>query len=277
MNWHNLWKGIKRASPVICTALGVAGVIGTAVMTAKNTPRAIERIEKKQAEQEEPLKPMEKVMAAAPAYLPAAGVGALTIALIITSNVLSKKQNASLAAACALLQRNYRDHKNKVRELYGKEGEERIEREIARDHARENLPEKPDNCEEGLHLYYEPYTKHYFWAFDEDVLYAEINVNSYIAHYGYCSLAKYCEFLDIPAPDGAENIGWDEYDFANNWEGINWVDFSHQFVESPEEDIPPYYIIWTDIPPEYDYELEERPGVELCIDENGCYDYYTVR
>ena len=106
MNWNQMWKAVQKASPLLLTIIGVTGVAGTAVLTAKCTPKAIKAIEEKQKASAEPLKPLEKAVTVAPIYLPAIGVGALTMFAIISSNHFSHKQNLSLAATCTLLQRN---------------------------------------------------------------------------------------------------------------------------------------------------------------------------
>lgn len=282
MNWNQTWKSLQKASPFLLTLIGVTGVVGTAVLTAKCTPKALERVEKKQETSTEPLKPLEKVIAATPAYLPAIGAGAVTIFAIVSSQILNHRQNLSLAATCTLLQHNFKTYKQKVVELFGKEANDEVEKSIAKDNfnLEEVMQHKKASMTE-MFLWFEPNTQQYFWATEADVIKSEYEANRRLAHYGCCSLADYIQILrdetnndSLIIDTGAENVGWDYQDFAENWDpDQNWIEFYHSFVESSDIDTPPYYIIQTPISPEWDYILEKRPDIELYIDENQCYAY----
>ena len=128
---------LQNNSSSILTGVGVIGVIGTAVLTACATPKAMRLLEnteyEKIATSGEPLTKLEKVKIAAPAYIPAALTGTATIACIIGANVLNHRQQASLMSAYALLDRSYKEYRSKVRELYGKEADIRIREEMIKD------------------------------------------------------------------------------------------------------------------------------------------------
>lgn len=96
---ESMW--VKKAVPVVLTVVAGAGCIGTAVLAAKETPKAIE--EKAEAEKikGEPLTTWEKVKAMAPCYIPAAATGAVTIASIAGMAVLNHRQHAELAGLIA--------------------------------------------------------------------------------------------------------------------------------------------------------------------------------
>ena len=80
---------LKRNSSTILTCIGAAGVIATSVLAVKATPKAMALLEQSEEEKGEKLTNMEKVQVAGPAYIPAAIVGASTIACIFGANVLS--------------------------------------------------------------------------------------------------------------------------------------------------------------------------------------------
>lgn len=279
MNWNRIWKDIQKASPLLLTILGSAGVIGTAVLTAKATPKAMKLIEEKQEKSAEPLKATEKILAAAPAYLPAAGVGAVTILSIVSANLLNRKQNLSLAATCSLLQGNFKDYKGKVKELFGEKADQEVQKAIAKDKYDAEKVIKPRDCATAdCLLWYEPNTGIWFEAPEADIIHAEYEVNRMLATYGSCSLKHYCELLHFPEsyiPKGSDNLGWDVEDIAENFDSdYYWIDFNHVFIEDPDdENLPPYWIIETYITPEWDFELERRPEAYLYIDENQNYAY----
>lgn len=276
MNWKSMMKNVGKASPLVLSLFGVAGVICTAVLSAKCTPKAQKLLEEKYREldSDTQLSPIKKAVVMAPAYLPAAGVGAITIAAIVSSNLLSRRQNLSLAATCTLLQRNFRDYKAKVKELFGEDADAKVVKEISKE--KFNLEAVQHKAKAGMaemFLWFEPNTGQWFWETEAAVIQAEYEVNRQISKNAFCSLMEYCNLLEITAPDGSENVGWDYQDFQENWDTY-WVDFWHEFIDSPEEDMPPYYIIHTPISPEWDFELQQRPlPGRLTIDDNGCYAF----
>ena len=99
--WTNLIcksrKFFKKNSSTILTCMGVAGVVGTAVMAVKATPKALELIEDAKKEKGEDLTKLQTIVVAAPAYIPSALIGVGTIACIIGSNVLNMSINSSVS------------------------------------------------------------------------------------------------------------------------------------------------------------------------------------
>lgn len=149
----------SKASTIL-TCLGVVGVIGTAISVAKAAPKASILLKDAEEEKGGPLTNLEKVQIAAPVYLPSMIIGASTIICILSSNMLNKRYQASLTSAYALLDSSYREYKNKVKELYGEDADEKVTTEIAKDKSRE-LPK-------GEILFYDHNTLQYFNStFDE--------------------------------------------------------------------------------------------------------------
>ena len=90
---------IKRNASTILTCLAATGVIATAVMAVKGTPKALTSLENAKEEKEEELTKLEKFKIAGPVYVPAIITGAATIACIFGSNIISKNQKAALKSA----------------------------------------------------------------------------------------------------------------------------------------------------------------------------------
>lgn len=162
-----------RRSSVILTCLGAAGVIGTSVLTAKATPKAVALLQEAEVEKGEALTTVEKVKVATPSYIPSIVMGAATIACIFGANTLSKRSQASLASAYALLERSYREYQNKVKELYGEEGECQVKREIMQDKYEElDEDEMPESDE--VKLFFDFATMQYFRSTMNDVIHKEV-------------------------------------------------------------------------------------------------------
>ena len=99
---------IKNKMPTILTCLGGVGVIFTSVLTAKATPKALRIIDETERGKGMELSKWEKVRVTAPVYIPPVVIGSATILCIFGSNLLSKRQQASLASAYAFLDQTYK-------------------------------------------------------------------------------------------------------------------------------------------------------------------------
>ena len=117
-------------------------------------------------------------------YLPAAALGAGTIACILGSNALNKKQIASLTAGYMALGKAYQEYRQKVIENFGIEKEAEIHDQIKE----EKLPEVREKMEEEKLLCYEPISKRYFHATEIELTDAFYNVNRYFALNGELSM-----------------------------------------------------------------------------------------
>ena len=128
--WH------RNASTVL-TCLGGVGLVATAVLTVKATPKALQLIEEEKQKKGEELSKWEVVKTAGPKYIPAVLTGAATLICIFGANALNKKQQASLISAYALLGESYKKYRNKNIELHGKEAHDEIVKAIAVEEAKE--------------------------------------------------------------------------------------------------------------------------------------------
>ena len=217
---------LKRNSATILTCVGAAGVVATAVLTAKATPKALARVEEAKEEKGDDLTKLEIVKAAAPAYIRPAIIGAATITCVFGANVLNKRQQAAIMSAYALLDRSYKDYREKVEELYGEEANERVREELAKDKYEEDKPSAPSD---DTILFYDTFGDRYFETTVEAVQRAEYRVNRDIHMMGYATLNDFYELLDLEPLEGSDVLGWSEGgNFARYWQG--WIDFNHHKV-----------------------------------------------
>ena len=98
----NLGGVISKNSPHILTGIGCAGVVSTAVLAVKATPKATIILEKEEEYRErkrlQSLTKMEKVKLTWKCYIPAVVMGATTIGCIIGANTVNMRRNAALAS-----------------------------------------------------------------------------------------------------------------------------------------------------------------------------------
>lgn len=92
---------LRKVTPIALTAVAGAGVVGTAVLAAKATPKALEKKAEAEKAKGEPLTTWEAFKAMAPSYLPSAGAGLVTMGAIGGILLDSNKKQAELASIVA--------------------------------------------------------------------------------------------------------------------------------------------------------------------------------
>lgn len=255
VNYSKLF--VKRNASTIMTCVGAAGVAVTSVMAVKATPKAMVLIEEAKEEKGDDLTKMEVVKAAGKVYIPTIIVGVSTITCIFGSNLLNKRQQASLASAYALLDSSYKEYKGKLKELYGEEAHNNIVNAIAVEKVKEDwgvsgsyfVGECDLSTEEETgepRLFYDEHSNRYFEATIERVMSAEYHLNRNFILRGYSYLNEFYEFLGLETTDYGSVLGWAPTD-----EGEYWIEFNHRKVEL--EDGMICYIIEMPFEPRYDF------------------------
>ncbi len=202
----------KRHANTILTIVSSFGVVSTATLSGMATYEAIKAINKKEAKTKK-----EKFKVAAPIYIPTILSGVSTIACIISTNVLNRLQQASMASAYALLSNSYREYRNKLKEIHGEEAD----LEVISNIASEKFPEK--EIPEGLELFYDQFSKRYFTMSMEDMVLAVYNFNRLFAFKGVASINEFYDFLQIPHIDCGDAIGWSSWEMSESGL-IPWID-----------------------------------------------------
>lgn len=221
----------KRNGATVLTCVGGVGVIATSVLAVKATPKAMKRLDQAKEEKGEDLTKLEVVKVAAPAYIPAAIVGASTIACIFGANVLNKRQQASMASAYALLDQSYKEYKGKVQELFGEDANEKINEAIAKDkYDKEKVIESDDP---GDRLFYDSFSGRYFESTIDKVQQAEYQINRDLSMRDWATVNEFYDYLGLEGIPGGDELGWSTgMNFDYYWQ--SWIDFGHQKVPMPE-------------------------------------------
>lgn len=217
---------LKRNSSTILTGLGAVGVVATAVTAVKATPKAMALLDQAKEEKGEELTKFEAVKVAGPVYIPSVLIGVSTLACIFGANFLSRKGQASLMSAYALVDSSYKDYRKKVDEIYGEEAGEQVRAGIAKDKY-ENEP--PRHLEDGQRLYYDFYSSRYFEATPAQVKTAEYELNRKLMLDDCAYLNEWYYLLDLEPLEHGLDFGWSTC--ANSdmyWQ--TWVDFHHEKV-----------------------------------------------
>lgn len=236
---------VKKNSSTILTVLGAAGVVGTAVMAVKATPKAMELIELAEEEKGEELTKWEKVQIAGPSYIPTIMFGAATVGCIFGAQFLSKRTQAALTSAYVLLDQTHKEYKNKVKELYGEDGDKLIRAAVAKDNYEEKDQEEyDDEYEDGKTLFYDEFSKRYYRVTKETQLRAEYEINKMLSQAGGASLNDYYDLLEIDRQDYGEFMGWSAAQMSEMfWDA--WLYFHHTKVDM-DDGIECYIVDYTE-------------------------------
>ena len=214
---------LKAHSPTILTVIGSTGVVITAVLAVKGTPKALKLIEEAKMTKGDELTVGETVQVAWKPYIPAAISCVSTILCIVGANYLNIQKQKNLMSAYMLLDNAFKEYRNRVSERYGEE----VDEEFSHDLVRNQLEEM-----EGIYtetLFFEFNSMRFFEANIHKVLQAECKAKIQFEECGHLTLNEYYSYLGIePSPYG-ETIGWSKYQMQTE-EYVDELEFTYERV-----------------------------------------------
>lgn len=157
--------GLKKRSPEILVAVGVLGTVVSAVMACKATtkintildetkeqldgiheyagnPDVAEKYNMEDAKKDTAIVYVQAGVKLAKLYAPAVGLGILSISSILASNNILRKRNAALAAAYAVVDRSFKEYRNRVVERFGKEVDHQLRYNIKATEVEETITDE---------------------------------------------------------------------------------------------------------------------------------------
>lgn len=218
---------LKRNASTILTCVSAVGMVGTVVLAVRATPKAMRaltdaKVEKGSTE----LTKAEAVKAAAPVYLPTAAVGTATLVCLFAANVLSRKQQASLISAYAVLEQTFISYRDKV-VLFGEKELDKAAMDAVEAEQQDKEEERPP-WNETQAFYLEGYPK-FFESTMEQVCSAEYALNRNFILRGSVTFNEFLRFLGLEElGEEGEKIGWESY-IGEAFYGYQWIDFEHPY------------------------------------------------
>ena len=234
-------KFLRRHGGTILAVLASAGVVATAIETSKATIKAQKLIEMNTAQTDcgddcEPAyTTAQKVKDCWKFYLPAAILGGGTIACILGSNALNKKQIASLTAAYMALGKTYQEYRRMTVDRYGAD----VDKDILADVHTSKEDFVKMTSEEKL-LCYDPLSKRYFHATEAELLTAFYEVNHDFSTNGYIALNDFYGYLNLDFVPELNGYGWSVDYLADMLENY-WIDFSYARQQT-DDGLEVYYV-----------------------------------
>lgn len=174
-------------------------------------------------------------------YIPAAVVGAGTVACILGSNALNKKQLASMTAAYMALGKTYQEYRREVAERIGAEEEKKLRIEVAEKTKGEDVQRDKDG--DVIRLFYEPASKRYFHATMSRVIEASYYFNRELATNGCISVNEWCNYLcadELTVTPEGDKMGWCLDQLIYDWDAY-WMDFEYD-KQITDDGLECYYL-----------------------------------
>lgn len=241
-------KWQKRSSTIL-TVMSAVGVVATAVLAVKATPKAMDILNENTGWTHEGVvegpSTIEKVELCWKCYIPAAAVGLSTIVCIFGANGINKKRQAALASAYGLLRTSYNEYRNKVADLIGEDVATEVHSSIAED----KLKDQDIEVEDGKLLFYDYFSGQYFSKTMAELIDAEYQMNRKFAVRGYVTIGEWYELLGLPNDMFNDVLGW-SLDNEDDSE-FRWIDYEHELAKT--EDGRDYYIVHMIYPPSADF------------------------
>ena len=214
---------LKAHSPTILTVIGSTGVVITAVLAVKGTPKALKLIEEAKMTKGDELTVGETVQVAWKPYIPAVISCVSTILCIVGANYLNVQKQKNLMSAYMLLDNAFKEYRNRVSERYGEE----VDKEFSHDLVRKQLEEMDGIYTETL--FFEFNSMRFFEADIHKVLQAECKAKIQFAQYGYLTLNDYYSYLGIESSPYGEAMGWSKYQMQTE-EHVDDLEFTYERV-----------------------------------------------
>lgn len=242
---------VKKNASTILTCMGALGVVGTTLSAIKATLKAIDVLEDEEEikieRDNQSLTTFEKALVVTPVYFPTILLGTATITCIFGANILNKKKQATLVSAYAYLNSSFNEYKDKVKAIYGEDGEKRVRDELAKDkYIQQSMSESDKDI-----LFFDEYSGRYFESTLFNLQNAVYKLNRTFALEGYTNLNEFYRYVDLPETEYGEVLGWSG---LKCWEVFNnaWIEIKWEDMELPDGLVA--QAIRFTIPPEEGYE-----------------------
>lgn len=208
----DFWRGVKKHQPEILTGLGITGMITTTIMAVKVTPKAMVLIkEKKEELKKQELKSKEILETTWKCYIPAAIVGATSIACLIGASTTNQRRNAALATAYTLSESTFKEYQERIVESIGEKKEKEIRDDISKDKILQNPVTQINQViltEKGTTLCYDSLSGRYFKSDIEYIKKIVNDLNKRMRDESWISLNDFYYELGLDSIKIGDDLGW---------------------------------------------------------------------
>ena len=214
INANDCARLIKANAPAILTASACVGTIATAVLTAKSTTLAIEKIAdycEANLRSPEDLSWKEKFSVSYRVYIPPAIAGVCTLVSIISANRIQYARGAAFALAYSGSEAAFRRYREAVSDVVKPKDVQKITSRVAEKSVQEASKPIPGTvlvAASGDVLCYDVFSGRYFKSNIETIRRVENNINGQLNAECYASLNEFYAGLGLPPIAAGELVGW---------------------------------------------------------------------
>lgn len=222
---RHIGRLIQESSPTILTAVGVVGVVGTAVLVGKAAFKSHEVVTQEGIKKDHaimnkaleegtsyttgnPLTLKEQFLHTWKFYLPAVGVGSLTIAAIIASNRIHARRLAALAAGYAILSKDFDEYRDKAFEKLGIKKSDELDKDIASGKIASSPPAPGGVLPQGKTWFCDMSSMRYFPSTMETVKGAQNDLNYTLNNNSDVSVNDWYEKVGLDSTTIGDLLGW---------------------------------------------------------------------
>ena len=245
----NTQRTLSKHSPEILTGIGIAGMVTTAVLAVKATPKALTLLKNKRTElnlqYDEHLTVGETVKTCWKCYIPAVVTGTASIACLIGASSVNAKRYAALTTAYKISETAFHEYRDKVVETIGEKKEKTVREHISQD----KLDKTPVKQTEviitgnGDTLCYDYYCGRHFKSNMETLKKVENELNRRMRSEMYVSLNEFYYEIGLEGVHVGDYVGW------NIDRGYIDLTFTSQLAS----DGTPCLVVAFGTPPRYDF------------------------
>lgn len=270
--FNKIGFSLKKHSPEILVAAGVIGTVVSTVMACKATTKIdsvldetkeqldkvreyvgntdmAEKYSPEDAKKDTTVIYAQTGVKLVKLYAPAVGLGVLSISSILVSNNILRKRNAALAAAYAVVDRGFKEYRDRVVERFGKEVDrqlrynikaEEIEETVTDEKGKEKKVKKTiEVADPNASDYIKYFTRsNPYWDNNHDYIEMFLNsqrnyANDKLKAVGHLTLNEVYDMLGFKDSKAGMVVGWIyNLDHPN---GDNYVEFDVKKVHLPNE------------------------------------------
>jgi hypothetical protein len=204
---------VTQNSPVILTTVGVVGSVATAYLAGRASFKASTMIREEQErlnihDNGRLLTTKDKVNLVWAQYVPAVGLGAVSVVAIIGANRIDTRRAAALAAAYSLSEKAFAEYKEQIVAKAGPKKEATVRDSMAQARVDKNPPPASLIVGDGNVLCQDSISGRYFESKLEDIRRIENDLTREILDDGMVSLSDVYGRLGLETTAISDELGW---------------------------------------------------------------------
>ena len=246
INANDCARLIKANAPAILTASACIGTVATAILTAKSTTLAVEKIAdycEANLRSPEDLSWKEKFSVSYRVYITPAIAGVCTLVSIIAANRIQYARGAAFALAYSGSEAAFRRYREAVSDVVKPKDVQKITSRVAEKSVQEAPKPVPGTvlmASSGDVLCYDVFSGRYFRSDIETIRRVENNINGQLNTDSYASLNEFYAGLGLPPIAAGELVGWSDpnslsVEFGSQLDAKGQPVLTVDFLVSPKE------------------------------------------